>query len=653
MVERLNLEHKFTLVNSPAGSGKTTLITNTVRGLVKVIDRNILCITYTNRATDQLLNKIDFENVEIGTIHSFIGQFMKSFFKLKDIIDLYMDIYKKDIEFILFDNNEKSIDKKNRYAEKFDIQVDGITLNTIKENIKYLEYGETPYSSYLYGKLSHDDLLSFSKKVFSRYPKLKRAMSYRYSYIFIDEYQDTSSEILNLFYEVTLQGDTKLILLGDEMQQIYPEALGDFQEVIDANFIRDFTLKNNWRSQKYIVDSLNSLYFDSTYKQEAKVGALEKPRLHIISNISEVDISKNVLQLVLLNSDLFKAIDAYHLFSSYNIRYPQYHKYKVKDILSDMTIDNYDDLIGLLVFAIEICKLYEEKRFSELIEKSKKPRFSNKEIWYIKNHLEKKELNRHLNELCQFIKQDITIGECLEYLKKNKLFIESSVNEVIENIGYEEGFQEKIIETKFQELINCYIEMKKPRFSTQHAVKGEGHDNVALKISDGNNASVNVKMYFFLELFSNDLFEYNNFKEMGKRINKAFDEFVQKTMITPSSTELKADLFNELKGTCDGFIGKLEEALLIDINIYNLFYKEIFIKYKKRPGVTSFKKCAKEAKKIAAVLLAYKLFYVGCSRAKKELNIYLTDKDVTNYKDKLIKKFESIGFNVLNVNVEI
>ena len=48
------------LVNAPAGSGKTTFIKDKINEIVNN-DKNckILCITYTNRATDELISKIN------------------------------------------------------------------------------------------------------------------------------------------------------------------------------------------------------------------------------------------------------------------------------------------------------------------------------------------------------------------------------------------------------------------------------------------------------------------------------------------------------------------------------------------------------------------------------------------------------------------
>lgn len=79
MAEGLNITEQFTLVNAPAGSGKTTAVSKSIRKLLMTPSKKILCITYTNRAAKQLSEKIISERVEISTIHSFIGNFMKAF----------------------------------------------------------------------------------------------------------------------------------------------------------------------------------------------------------------------------------------------------------------------------------------------------------------------------------------------------------------------------------------------------------------------------------------------------------------------------------------------------------------------------------------------------------------------------------------------
>ena len=82
------------LVNAPAGSGKTTQIKAMVQNcLADNPQDNILCITYTNRAAEELSKNFDAKNVFIGTIHSFLHSFMKRYFAHTDILKYMGNAY--------------------------------------------------------------------------------------------------------------------------------------------------------------------------------------------------------------------------------------------------------------------------------------------------------------------------------------------------------------------------------------------------------------------------------------------------------------------------------------------------------------------------------------------------------------------------------
>lgn len=67
------VEENVFLVNAPAGSGKTTWIRQQVEHyLLNNPKDNVLCITYTNRAAEELGKDLDNNRVYFGTIHSFI-----------------------------------------------------------------------------------------------------------------------------------------------------------------------------------------------------------------------------------------------------------------------------------------------------------------------------------------------------------------------------------------------------------------------------------------------------------------------------------------------------------------------------------------------------------------------------------------------------
>lgn len=93
---------------------------------------------------------------------------------------------------------------------------------------------------------------------------------------------------------------------------------------------------------------------------------------------------------------------------------------------------------------------------------------------------------------------------------------------------------------------------------------------------------------------------------------------------------------------------KIMDILSIEKELYDTYFKVKFEDYIKKQNVSAFKKCITEVNKVAGVLIAYKLFYVGCSRARSELEIYITSDKIASYSDDLINKFKSIGFEIKN-----
>ena len=98
----------------------------------------------------------------------------------------------------------------------------------------------------------------------------------------------------------------------------------------------------------------------------------------------------------------------------------------------------------------------------------------------------------------------------------------------------------------------------------------------------------------------------------------------------------------------------LEEAMLKKILGFNVFHllfealcKEDFIAYLKKPNVKNVQKIFKITE-IEGILTAYKLFYVGCSRARKNLIIIVEKNKIMNFKEKFVDKAKKIGFTVLS-----
>lgn len=250
----------------------------------------MICITYTNRAADELKKDLENANITVSTIHSYINDLISPFYSHKEVLDLYCEIYAEKInERIANVTNDEHIKQSNQYyTEKYG----KLAEKAVRENLLEISYGETPFTSLYTGKLSHDDLLMFASKLIKRYPVLLKKIGDKYNYIFIDEYQDTSSYVLDIFYDaVKNRENVQIYLFGDRMQQIYRNYDGSFEGKL-KEFDTSDRLEVNFRSIGKIVSILNNIYNDSSFEQQptesnANVVPDIEPHVIISSNVPE------------------------------------------------------------------------------------------------------------------------------------------------------------------------------------------------------------------------------------------------------------------------------------------------------------------------------------------------------------------------------
>jgi DNA helicase II / ATP-dependent DNA helicase PcrA len=79
--------------------------------------------------------------------------------------------------------------------------------------------------------------------------------------------------------------------------------------------------------------------------------------------------------------------------------------------------------------------------------------------------------------------------------------------------------------------------------------------------------------------------------------------------------------------------------------IFELLCKDYYEEYLSKPNVGNVKKCFKDST-VYGVLIAYKLFYVGCSRARKNLTVIIDEHKINDFKEAFVEKVKKIGFTV-------
>lgn len=642
------------LINAPAGSGKTTYIREQLKSICLNSPKSkILCITYTNRAADELKKNLDSENITVNTIHSYINDLISPFYSHKETLDLYWEIYGQKInERIMNVANDDHIRESNEhYIERYG----ELTENIIRKNLSTVSYGEMPFTSLYTGKLSHDDLLMFANRLIKRYPVLLRKIGDKYNYIFIDEYQDTSGYILDIFYDAVKDRESvQLYLLGDRMQQIYQNYDGSFEEKL-KEFDTSDRLEINFRSIERIVSILNKIYNDRFFEQqpsENNIGVTPDvaPQVIFTSNVKELvcklqNTYPEILTLYLMNKEKYEEIGANNLYHAYeNMEaYSFGRKYSPTDILSDMSSDNPDALIKFLFLVNNVMQFYLNGNYGMVISVCKKEdRYFNTSQFKIKRHVDKKHIKDKLDAVKEVYEKDgCLIGDVIKCLFDNGLIPEDIKN------GFEESAEyQRVLDIEFKEIKNLANYLSMPHISTQHGVKGESHQSVIFVAAD-NNSTPNVRMYAFFDLWSQLDFSLPEFEalfysysstiktveaELGMKINELTAETHNKN---EKNRAILVKYSNQVLDTYE------------DNPLFDVLCKDDFIAYLSKQNVGNAKKIFKITK-IEGILTAYKLFYVGCSRARKNLIVVVDENKVKKFKDAFIEKVQDIGFSVVS-----
>jgi len=644
LADAVKVKENCYLINAPAGSGKTTRIKDKIYEITENRkESKVLCITLTNRAADELSKDIDSAEVQIQTIHSFFDSFMKIYFSHNEIINLYFEIYERDI--INRINNKKQDERIEEANTKYKDKVGQLDLDTIKKNVTNIYYNELSFNSLYSGGLSHDELLLFTRVAMDRFPKINKRIAQKYNYIFIDEYQDSSANILKIFYQAVEGKETELYLFGDKMQQIYKSYDGSFENELKI-FNQNEKLSTNYRSVKPIVNVLNNIYNDPKFVQKPdpkKNHANKKPLVYICEDVKaavEKETKKNedVLQLVVYNRQRFKTAGVEELFNAVNKmeRYSFARKYSAVDILTTKDKDNPDDLLRLMFQWYDIYTNYQAEKYGLVIQTLKTNKLDTG-ILKISKHDDKVQLNLDLLDVLKHFEDNDnrTIREWLISLNNNSFINAPYYNELIESEEYKD-----ILNSPMQEFKNLNEYLESPKVSTQHGVKGEGYDKVFFIAEDSNNPL--IRMYDFYNLWVNVELVFTNIQDLYYNLAQDIESLENELGFKIS--KLKVAEFKENIEKIDYYIDVIY-ANYKDNIYFKEIYKQAYVDYKKKRGVTKARSYLKISK-LSGVLNAYKLFYVGCSRAKEELVIFIDSRKVKGNIESLKEKFKEVGFEI-------
>lgn len=258
------------------GSGKTTVLVARLGYMILCKNINpdrILAMTFSKQAAKDMRKrfcKVFGEQlgqcVEFHTIHSVANQIVKRYAflarktppkLLEDNKTLIIDILKEHLGEYPSDNDIAEAQAAITYIKNMSLSAEEIPEQdfAIDEMEKvYAKYQEVFAAQRL---MDFDDQVVFAVQLLKALPQLLAEYHQRYSYICIDEAQDTSKaqhELLRLL----VGNKSNVFMVGDEDQSIYrfrgafPQALIDFKETYANPYI--LWMETNYRSTPEIVN---------------------------------------------------------------------------------------------------------------------------------------------------------------------------------------------------------------------------------------------------------------------------------------------------------------------------------------------------------------------------------------------------------------
>ena len=437
----------------------------------------------------------------------------------------------------------------------------------------------------------------------------------------------------------------------------FEKYLGECYDKMSSRFLDisnpDCKEKETKLSIGKIISILNNIYNDDSFKQDPSEKNKDivpdiSPKVIITSNVAEAvehfqTSFPGILTLYLMNKEKYAEIGAKNLYSTYEKMeaYSFGRKYSPTDVLSDMSNDNPDALMKFLFLLNNIMVLYTKENYGMLISVCRKEnKFFNSSLFQLKRHTDKKALRDKFEAVkIVYEREKCLIKDVIECL-----FEQSLISATVKNIYEESAEYQQVLNIEIAEIKNLANYLRTPYISTQHGVKGESHQSVVFVAAD-NYSTPNVRMYSFFELWSKNTFSLPEFEDLFYSYSKIIMEVEAKLRMKIS--DLTAETHNKNEANKKLLAEYSNQVLNTyrDNKLFEALLKDDFIAYLAKSTVGNAKNIFKISK-IEGILTAYKLFYVGCSRARKNLVIVVDETKINKFENEFKAKLISIGFEI-------
>jgi DNA helicase-2/ATP-dependent DNA helicase PcrA len=276
------------LILAGAGSGKTRVITYKIAYLINkrgITPSHIMAVTFTNKAANEMRSRVDTligadlsrKGLWIGTFHSLCARILR-----EQIEKLGLGYTSR---FVIIDEDDRTrlvrqiLKELNLDAKTYEPQKIVYRISDAKSNLvgpeELSDYGysyleKATASVYkIYQKrleqgnlLDFDDLIALVIRLFDARPEVQEYYSSKFEHVLVDEYQDVNKMQYELVKRLSkMHGNVTVV--GDDDQSVY--AFRGANSKLILGFEKDYPgatvtkLEQNYRSTQSILDAANTL----------------------------------------------------------------------------------------------------------------------------------------------------------------------------------------------------------------------------------------------------------------------------------------------------------------------------------------------------------------------------------------------------------
>jgi len=319
-------EGKIVVIAGP-GSGKTRVITYKIAYLLMTGVRasEMLLVTFTRAAARQMIERAqkatraELNDMLAGTFHHVCNILLRKYGSavgLKPNFTILDESDAKDLmkivraRFVTSKQMNKALPTNTELHNLYSYMVNTfstpyeVVLKRAKRWINVIDVIERIFQEYALEKekqnvVDYDDLLIKMLQLLENYPDVREAISSRFKWVLVDEFQDTNIVQLKIV-QLLSQVHGNVFVVADDAQSIYSFRGARFENV--KEIMKDakvFKIQTNYRSTDRIVDLVNSVIPRSSVPKKLRAVRASSQKPVVVNTYDHFDEASFVAQQII------------------------------------------------------------------------------------------------------------------------------------------------------------------------------------------------------------------------------------------------------------------------------------------------------------------------------------------------------------------